>query len=288
MNRKIVLVAGFMLVSGITIAGIREVVSNTPAVTEETVEPTVTEETFIHKEYNVSVNRQAPMQEAQRTVKREVKDIEKVTEVENTVSEDIIEPTPAPVYEYEAVVKPNAEIMIVGDSRAVGMQTCVQDNGNIWWVCECSKGYDWLVNGQKDGDGGYIALPDADIRAFLSEPADKTLYFMLGVNDTGNVNRYVSYLNGLKAEFPEADIRYVTVNPIEDTTAVANGYIWVGNEAVIGFNAKVRETLSADIPIINTFDYLMANGYSTRDGIHYTNETYRMIYQYIMGGKEDG
>ena len=43
---------------------------------------------------------------------------------------------------------------------------------------------------------------------------------------------------------------------------------------------KLIKTID-DIIYIDTYTYLTKNGYSTRDGLHYDNKTYKSIYSYI-------
>lgn len=38
----------------------------------------------------------------------------------------------------------NTGYIIIGDSRTVGMSKAVKEESNVFFVAECSKGYDWF------------------------------------------------------------------------------------------------------------------------------------------------
>ena len=97
----------------------------------------------------------------------------------------------------------------------------------------------------------------------------------------GNVNNYISYMNALGEQLREkgATVYFMTVNPIDDKTAKKKGYE-VRNASVISFDKKMAAGLRG-FGIIDTYDELVFEGFSTVDGVHYTADTYRKIYSYM-------
>ena len=71
----------------------------------------------------------------------------------------------------------------------------------------------------------------------------------------------------------------MTVNPIDDRKASEKGYA-VRNDSVISFNKKMVSGLRG-FGIIDTYDELVFQTFSTIDGVHYTAGTYKQIYAYM-------
>lgn len=79
----------------------------------------------------------------------------------------------------------------------------------------------------------------------------------------------------------------LSVNPLDKEKCDKYGYDYDGVMSGIEvFNDKLSET---EYMYIDTYSYLMNNGFSTVDGLHYTDDTYRLIYNYVRsalgGGK---
>lgn len=170
--------------------------------------------------------------------------------------------------------------MFLGDSRTVGMQTAIGNLPNVIWVCKVGGNYNWLMNGTVNiYDMECTPADAADM--FLTANPQGTLYFNLGVNDMGDVSLYTAYINSLSEKFPEANIYYMSVNPVYDDMCAGNGY-YASNEKISTFNTAVLSALSDKIVWIDTYTYLMENGYGTFDGLHYDNNTYKAIYNYVL------
>lgn len=156
--------------------------------------------------------------------------------------------------------------IFIGDSRFVGMDmVCsISDIKNNYVIAEVGKGYSFFEE---------TALPK--IEEIISENKEvKHWNFVigLGINDLDNLEKYIESYEHFAAEHKTVYI--VSVNPVEY-------HSYITNEAIERFN----DTLSKleNIHYINTFDYMIDTGYSTQDGVHYTNETYDKIYNYIIG-----
>ncbi len=163
----------------------------------------------------------------------------------------------------QAEVKPQiASVVLIGDSRCVQMKEAVQ-GGGVSWVCENGKGYDWLTSkaiGQAEriiGKGTKVVV-------------------CLGVNDTEHVQQYATLINGKAAEWAAlgAKTYYVSVNPVTTNPHRTE-------EEVETFNSTMPGLLSG-VNWIDTHSYLINNGYTSVDGMHYNTDTYNTIFSLII------
>lgn len=152
--------------------------------------------------------------------------------------------------------------IFVGDSRTVGMMNAVSKN-NDEWICKVSSDYNWLVN-----------IANSSVENKINEQAN--VFILMGINDLHNYQKYISYINDLAIKVSEKGGRtyFVSVNP----TNRSADYL---NDDIDEFNLKVKNGLSSYVTYIDTNSYLMNNGFSSSDGIHYTNTTYKQIYSLI-------
>ena len=155
-----------------------------------------------------------------------------------------------------------ASILFIGDSRCVQMKAAV-GGGGCSWICENSKGYDWLESkaiGQADriiGKGTKVVV-------------------CLGVNDTEHVQKYAALVNQKAAEWAArgAKTYYVSVNPVS-----TNPYRT--EEEVESFNAAMPGLLSG-VTWIDTHSVLVSNGYKLVDGLHFNEEGSVYIFNLII------
>ena len=171
-------------------------------------------------------------------------------------------PAVTPAQDVKVVTAP-AGVLIIGDSRCVQMRD-VTGGGGCSWICEKAKGYSWFESN---------ALPRAD----ESIGKGTKVVIALGVNDVGNVNSYASMINYKAAEWAArgAKTYFVSVNPVWENP-------YVTEEQVENFNATLASQL-VGVRWIDTHSYLMANGYSMVDGMHYDDATNLKVYQLIIG-----
>lgn len=181
----------------------------------------------------------------------------------DTESESETEP---PVYFREnREISQYAKVIMVGDSRFVGMSSAVSFAG-CQWICEVGEGVDWLSE---------TAAP------LIDEAVEENcaIVFNLGVNDVERYSDYVNFLNSRVDGWTSAgaDVYFMSVNPVDGAYAGP-----VTNAAIVTFNDVMSSNLSPWFGYIDTYNDLTTNGFTTRDGLHYTNETYVSIFQYCM------
>lgn len=154
-------------------------------------------------------------------------------------------------------------VILVGDSRFVQMHQAVGETGAIF-IAEERMGYNWLVE---------EAIPRIDA---LATKGSK-IVINLGVNDPGNIDRYIETVNNWTYTWTlrGATVYYATVNPVW-----TNPY--TSKEQVDNFNQKLKTGL-VGVNIIDSNSYLSSTRLNIVDGLHYDNPTYVTIYLYIMG-----
>ena len=190
------------------------------------------------------------------------------------------------------------KIIFVGDSRTYFMQkTLLQEYGKdavakVSFVCKTGEGLSWFETAGERVMRSEIARLQSD--------SDKpvAVIFNLGVNDLsshnsgngvaykGEANAYLARMNTLAEEL-ESDCRlfYMSVNPVNTAMKPTR------KEAQLRyFNDRLQSRLNKRFQWIDTYKYLMKNGYSTYnefkgnidDGVHYSTRTYKRIYKYCM------
>ena len=155
--------------------------------------------------------------------------------------------------------------ILIGDSRFVGMDEVVDvdSHENQYIIAKCGAGHDFLVN---------EALPRAAAIEVQHREVDTWVYIInLGVNDLQSAWKYVSTYRSLVVS---KNVVIQSVNPIEYTNIPQT------NQARIkSFNDKMKLVQGASY--LDTYNALMRNGFSTIDGLHYTEETSDYIYECI-------
>lgn len=156
--------------------------------------------------------------------------------------------------------------IFVGDSRTVGMEEAihkVSSSDRCTFIGKVGEGYHWLVN---DGI--------EQLRSVLASDPDATVIFNLGVNDLDEIALYLDFYPQIFAEQAEASFYIMSVNPVGDACAGAS------NEEIQNFNAKLEEAFPRQY--LDCYDYLEEHGFSTVDELHYTDDTYCTIHDYVV------
>jgi len=157
------------------------------------------------------------------------------------------------------------KVIMVGDSRFKGMSAVISHPA-CEWICENGEGYSWLSE---------TAAPLIDENIVQN----CAIVINLGVNDPKNKNEYIEFINSRVADWVErgVDIYFMTVNPIGSNY---NGS--VTNNDIEDFNNTLMSNLSEWVAYIDTYNYLLENGFETTDGLHYDRDTYKDILEYCL------
>lgn len=170
-----------------------------------------------------------------------------------------------------------SQIVYIGDSRTVQMYAYLN---NDWNGANYSSG-----GVHKVGSDIYVAQGSMGLSWLKSTgiPAAKKYFdkgtavvILMGVNDLGNADGYISYINSNATSWTSkgSQVYFVSVNP-------CNGGYSNLNSKIKSFNSKVKNGLSNNVKWIDTHSYLVSNGYKTTDGLHYNSDTSKKIHDYI-------
>lgn len=175
---------------------------------------------------------------------------------------------PTDAEEIETTYIPTTGIVYIGDSRTVGLNNVIGMSNlpDTYVIAKVGKGYRWYIS-----DGQYEV---ANVKS--DNPHDRWVYiFNLGVNDLGNIDSYKSLIDTLE---DEAIVYTVSVNPTVDSKTK------VKCKSIEAFNNEIQTVADN---YVDTYSYLIENGFSAPDGLHYSKSTYQTIYALIWQGIEN-
>lgn len=160
-------------------------------------------------------------------------------------------------------------VIFIGDSRTVGMNNVVNmsNMSDTYVVAKVGKGYKWY---QQTGQYEVANIKN-------EHPHDKWIYvFNLGVNDLGNIEKYQALIDEMEVD---NTVYTVSVNPVIDSKSRN-----VKNNNIERFNEQLQ---AAADNYIDTYSYLVTNGFNSSDGLHYGKSTYETIYSLIQKGVDE-
>lgn len=162
--------------------------------------------------------------------------------------------------------KANETILYSGDSRTEGMKLALGESSTLKFICKPGTGYKWL----KDTAVGKI-------KSIVKENPNTIVIFAFGVNDLPNIDYYTKLYKKFADEI-KANIWYMSVNPVD--SSVQGPYDSVDNTKIEAFNAKLKSF--AGSRYIDTYNYLLTDGFTAPDSLHYDNDTYKKIHEYCL------
>ena len=158
---------------------------------------------------------------------------------------------------------PGTPYVFVGDSRTVQLQMAMGSSDKAY-IAKIGEGYSWFKN---------TAL--SMIPTYAGKGSVMIINF--GVNDLANASKYIRLVNSNIDTWENAGVTvyYASVTPVGESANVSN-------DQIVSFNTQLQEGLDSRVHWIDSYDYLMQNGFSTADGLHYNAATYRSLYSYYM------
>lgn len=156
-----------------------------------------------------------------------------------------------------------------GDSRTVGMRDAVGDGGDVW-VAQDGEGYNWF-----NGDG--LKKVNSSLKA------GDTIVVNFGINDPENVKQYIKRINELaNTDWKSNKVVVMSINPIDEGRAHVAGYK-VTTTQINNFNEAMKNGLKgSNIQFVDTNSMMQRDGYSTKDGIYYTADTYKKLHDNFL------
>ena len=151
----------------------------------------------------------------------------------------------------------------VGDSRTVGLGISMGISKKC--IAKVREGHNW-----------YLTTAEKKLKKELKKNPKATVVLNFGVNDHVNITKYINSYKKLLKAYPEANIYFMSVNPIDSKYTA--GY--VSNAKINSFNKKLKAAFPQRYIDVNS--YLKKKGFKTVDGLHYTAATYKKIYNYVL------
>ncbi len=168
--------------------------------------------------------------------------------------------------------KDRTAYVFIGDSRTVGMDNAIglHDMYDTFVVAKSGMGYNWFM---KTGSEELNTIREQNKNTYT-----KWIYiFNLGVNDLSNVENYKELYKELSNE-EDTVVYYLSINPTDDSVG------GIQCSEIESFNDKIYAQSYHNY--INGYQYLKdITGYTfdkRQDGMHYSDETYKDLYEFIM------
>lgn len=168
------------------------------------------------------------------------------------------------------------DVMIVGDSRTVHTLELGVINPRYKVIAESGKQY------------GFLEEKRAEIEDF-AHTEGAVIISNMGINDitngSNNDSKYEKFYRDLSRKMaPNAKLYLVSVNPVEEDV-LKSCYSRANNEVISAFNAQLKSIADSlpNVEYIDTFSsFVGKSGISKDDGLHYTEDVYKQIYNMIM------
>ncbi len=169
----------------------------------------------------------------------------------------------------------------MGDSRFVGLSQAVSTQPNDVFISKGAMAYDWF---SEEG------IPQ--LMQELSKDPCRIVIINFGLNDCANntagwqeyfVEDYVNTINQLTAIYPETRFCFASVGLIDGDYNTGRGYKLAMSQVnlfVDEFNLQMYTDCLADY--IDLSEYLVRDGYTTVDGVHFDRATNQKIYNYCV------
>lgn len=112
--------------------------------------------------------------------------------------------------------------------------------------------------------------------------SENTVYIVnLGVNSVFyfRPEKFAATVNEFAAGI-KGRVCYATVAPVDDAKCISSGY-GERSSAVDKWNRELVPLLSSHVAVIDLNAYMMQTGFGSTDGLHYTEDTYKKIYEYL-------
>lgn len=159
---------------------------------------------------------------------------------------------------------PEHHIIFVGDSRTVGMGEAEAETGDACtYIGAVGEGYQWFV------DCGMAEMENA-----IAQYPEAFVVLNLGVNDPDNIDSYLELYRSFSESYPETSFYFLSVNPVEGES------VHITNEEIASFNRALQDAFPETYLDCST--YLRTREFETVDGVHYSQDTYRLIHDFTV------
>ena len=159
---------------------------------------------------------------------------------------------------------PEHHIIFVGDSRTVGMGEAESEIGDgCCYIGEVGEGYYWFA------DNGLARMEEA-----MEQYPDSPVVLNLGVNDPDALKQYLELYQTFADRYPDHEIYFMSVNPVTEECKSRT------NMEIAEFNSQLKAAFPDQYLDCNT--YMKVREFESADGVHYSDDTYCMIHDYVV------
>ncbi len=169
----------------------------------------------------------------------------------------------------KTVQKFTGKYIFVGDSRILEMKNVIAPADTLY-IAKVNTGYPWLQS-----DAGPL------LEEHLKLNPNVKVVLAFGTNDLGNIESYITYYRDLIKKYPKTEIHVLSVNPVDEKKGKECGYS-IKNTQIVAFDKKLRAAFGTPV-YINSYKYIKSRGVDTRDGVHYEEQVYVDLYNFITG-----
>ncbi len=152
----------------------------------------------------------------------------------------------------------------IGDSRFVGMSQSADTDEHIIWIARNSANQGWYWENRN-----YIASLDRNT----------VIVYELGINDF-DIDGCLKALYDLES-LGFKHIYFTSITPVDEYMEAQYGYK-VKNQWIEDFNNTIRNNLPNSVAMMDGYEYLSNMGFTTIDGVHYTEYTYNIWLYNIL------
>ncbi|MCD8023535.1 MAG: hypothetical protein LUF30_11390 [Lachnospiraceae bacterium] len=143
------------------------------------------------------------------------------------------------------------------------MQTALGSHTVDVFIGASGEGYSWL------SETGMPLVEEA-----IAKYPNRPVIFNMGVNDYENLYNYMVLYADVAARYPDTAFYFLSVNPVDDEAG-----LYITNAQIEDFNAQIKDAYPDTY--LDSYTYLIESEAGTIDGIHYSEEVYRMIYLFV-------
>jgi len=168
-----------------------------------------------------------------------------------------------------------------GDSRIRRLNLTINMKGmkDTWVVCKSGMGYAWFKK---------YGLPE--IARLMKEKKYIDRWVIIsgwGVNDLWNTETYLKKYSALmKNKWKRTDLFLLSVNPVDGRMIYKYRSIPSFNESLVKY-VEDSQAENMKISYVDTNMVMTDNGFSTIDGLHYSEKTNKLIYKTIRDILDD-
>lgn len=155
-----------------------------------------------------------------------------------------------------------------GDSRTLQLKRAVNKSNHLY-ICKWGRGYGWFSS---------TAVPR--LQKYLDKNPAANVILNMGVNDLWNAQKYIPLYQNLIDSYPQARFYILSVNPVNDADYPIVASHNKTNQGVLRFNRQMKSAFPRQY--LDSYTYLVRNGFDTLDGVHFTTKTYQKLYRYII------